>query len=37
MATAIMQKTLLCKSMGWFLYGNGLHHKRVNDCELISQ
>ena len=27
---------LLCKSMNWFLYDNGLRHKRVNSCGFAS-
>ena len=25
---------MLCKSIDWFLYDNGLHHERINETDM---
>ena len=32
----MMEAVMLCKSIDWFLYDNGLHHERVNETDMID-
>ena len=30
----MMEAVMLCKSIDWFLYDNGLHHERINETDM---
>ena len=32
----MMEAVMLCKSIDWFLYDNGLRHERVDETDMID-
>ena len=32
----MIEAVMLCKSIDWFLYDNGLRHERVNETDMID-